>query len=190
MAIDGRSAEERAERQLEVASLLLESARGQQFNAVVFNKAMFYADLVALRDIGRTVSGSDYTAAPKGPMLTNFKKIVERLHDSGIAEQIEDGMAQPIRLIRPVRGHHLIEREIAIVKQVGAKCSSWTSARASDFSHENQGWTIGLGADKRRINLVIAMQQVVDDDEWLDEPLSADEHEAVGRGVVDAHPWN
>lgn len=176
------------DQQAKAASALLSLADGHELKAVVFQKAMFYSDLVALRDLGRTITGSAYTAAPLGPMLTNFTKLVAHLKSKRIAIQVSDGDALPIRALLPFSDNlHDDEREI--VRMVSARASNWTSTAASDYSHKNIGWIIGRDAPLKRINLVLAMQQLVDDDTWLEEPVTPDEVDAVAQGMSDAVAW-
>ena len=180
---------DRLERQVRTAAAFLEEVKGHELEAVVFNKALFYADLAALRDLGRTMTGSSYTAAPLGPMLTNFKILVKALEVRGIAKQVEDGDARPIRAIRRI-DQQLPDEEAEIVRRVSAAASAWTSTGVSDLSHENIGWILGRNAPNKRINLIIAMQQIVDSDPWLDAPLTEEENEAVSRGMSDLGPWH
>jgi hypothetical protein len=176
-------------RQIQTAAALLEAAQNHKFNAIVFNKAMFYTDLVALRDLGKTITGSTYTAAPQGPMLTNFRDLVSVLSDKGIAKQVSEGDSEPICALNTAAVPPLPEAEIAIARLVGRDVSSWTSGKATYYSHENPGWIAGQTAPLKRINLLTAMQQLVDDDPWIDEPCNEQEIEAVRLGVSGASIW-
>jgi hypothetical protein len=185
----GNETEDRLERQVRTAAAFLDEVKDHELKAVVFNKALFYADLAALRDLGRTLTGSSYTAAPLGPMLTNFKVLVKELEDRGIAKQVEDGDARPIRAVRRFNPR-LPTEEAVIVRRISAAASDWTSTGVSDLSHENIGWILGRNAPNKRINLIIAMQQIVDHDPWLDAPLTEEESEAVSRGMTDLEAWH
>jgi hypothetical protein len=190
MGRDRISPEERSERQVETVSALLQAARGHRMNAVVLNKAMFYADLVALRDLGHTMSGSEYNAAPLGPMLANFDTLKVVLSTRGVAEQTfeEDTKAEPVCLRRPLQAHFLTEAEKEVAWKVGAECSKWSSTQATDIAHLNPGWKLAFSAPRKRINLLIAMQQIIDD-AWIKEPATPEELEAAGRGVSEVDPW-
>jgi len=176
-------------RQIQAAAALLDAAQNHKFNAITFNKAMFYADLVALRDLGKTISGSSYTAAPQGPLLTNYRELVAALEQKGIAEQIVEDDKEPIVALDTAAVPPLPEEELLIVKNVGQKVSMWTSGKASDISHENPGWILGQKMPLKRINLLVAMQQIVEDDPWISEPCTPEELEAVQRGTSGAEVW-
>jgi len=77
---------------------LLQGAPAGQLNIVVLNKALFYTDLLALRDFGQTITQERYVALPQGPVIDNYAgKIVRALDAAGLAEQIEVGLAKPVR---------------------------------------------------------------------------------------------
>ena len=64
------------------------------------------------------------------------------------------------------------------------------SRQASDFSHENSGWqlawdTYGRTGKPTAVNMRIALQQIVEDDPWIDLPLLNDDDilAAAGNGV-------
>ena len=62
---------------MEASMALLQGAPDSQLNIVVLNKALFYLDLIALRDFGRTITGERYVALPQGPMVADYaRKIV------------------------------------------------------------------------------------------------------------------
>lgn len=137
------------------------TAAGGELQIVNLNKALFYFDLVALRDTGRTYTGANYVALKNGPAVDGV--LVDELVKRGIVDQIEERVV--LRKGAPLR--HL-DRAVA--------AGTW----ASGTSDRNPGWAaarrVGDGA---RINLVLAMQQIVDDDPWVDAPLSDAEREAA-----------
>ena len=55
-----------------------------------------------------------------------------------------------------------------------------TSRQASDYSHENPGWRLAWNEFRRSgkpcpINMRVALQQIVEDDPWMDWPLLNDD---------------
>jgi hypothetical protein len=71
---------------------------------------------------------------------------------------------------------HLRARAAEVSSFVARK----TASQISDLSHDNPGWRLafdkGQGREQRaeRINMLVAMQQIVEHDPWLDaEPDTA-----------------
>src|SRR4051812_10790778 len=94
----------RVSKLMETAMAVLQATPERQLKIVVLNKALFYLDLLALRDLGETVTGQEYVALPQGPVLDNYRTtLVNALTASGYAEQLHvrswpDGhLAKPIR---------------------------------------------------------------------------------------------
>ena len=59
-----------------------------------------------------------------------------------------------------------------VTTSLARKTSGW----ASDYSHKNPGWQLAwddfLGSKKPCvIDMRVAMQQIIEDDPWMDEPM-------------------
>lgn len=174
---------------LEAAMALLQASPGQQLNIVVLNKALFYLDLHALRDLGRTVTDQEYVALPQGPVVDSYKEVlVKPLVEANLAEQLQVSAgrysSKPIRVKHPVTTFvYLDEREQDLARHVSAGfLNSFISAAVSAFSHDNPGWKIAFskheeGRPYAKIDMLLALQQLDGDDAaaaWLNEPLDAD----------------
>ena len=171
---------EKERRLLEAAVSILQAVPDKKLNVVVLNKALFYLDLVALRDTGETVTKNTYIALKLGPVIAKYpSRLVKKLTERGYAEQcVTKGRSKPIRLIKKPQISTLSENEEKLAAQVGAKLAQHvTSNEISVFSHDNIGWEIayrsglGAGGTAQAIDLGIAMQQIMDDDPWLGEPV-------------------
>lgn len=178
---DATKSEKRG-RLLEAAVALLQGAPNGELKVVLLNKGLFYLDLVCLRDQGHSATGATFMALPQGPVVAKYDRhLVGALEHEGLAEQIQDGMAKPIRLKqRPAKYEYLDEATLKLAEEMGRDVARLTSATASEFSHKNPGWRLaydsGLGAGKgaKPINMLVALQQLNDSDEddgdrWLDE---------------------
>jgi hypothetical protein len=167
-------------RLLEAAAALLSAAPSKELQTTNLNKALFYLDLYCLRDLGHVVTQNTFMALPEGPVVAKYdKRLIEALQKQGIAEQVKSGRSLLVKLIKmPGALKFLGAREIAIAAQVSLRCANATAREVSDFSHDNPGWQIAFasglegGKPAKPINLLIAMQQIVDEDPWLKEPLS------------------
>lgn len=190
-------------RLMEAAMALLQGAPEGQLNIVVLNKALFYTDLIALRDFGHTVTEEVYVALPQGPVVDNYtSKIVRALSSAGLAEQLEIGRAKPVRVTKRMDAFaRLSDQELKLATDVARMFAPNTSTLLSNFSHNNPGWVLARksaveGRPAPEINLRIAMQQVAwsDDDDnedgWMLMPLN----EQVAAEAEQAHtatkPWD
>lgn len=189
--------DERRARLLEAAAALLSGAEGQRLQMVYLNKALFYLDLVCLRDLGSPISNTTFVALRQGPVVAHYeKRLVLPLLESGIAIGEPEGQSKPIKLLKPLFPMRYVTPQIQqLAETVGGWISRRSAAEVSHYSHKNLGWKMafrdGLGANAKPqpIDLSIAMQQILDDDPWLSEPLGEESLAVVaaadhGRGEV------
>ena len=181
------SPDEKRDRLLEAASVLLEHAKEHRLNAVCLNKALFYLDLVSMRDTGLPVTFAPFVAIHNGPVVAKYdSKLIGELEKAGIAEQEEDGKAKPIRLKSPVSHRRFVhESLVPAIKRISEEFSGNVSNKASEMSHKNLGWQMAYNAGLKAksqalsINMQIAMQQIIDSDPWLTTTLSDEEEAAL-----------
>ncbi|HNN97716.1 type II toxin-antitoxin system antitoxin SocA domain-containing protein [Haliangium sp. UPWRP_2] len=186
------NASEKKERLIEAAVALLDAAPNKRLKTTNLNKALFYLDLIALRDYGETITRSNYCAFENGPVVAFYKEaLIDELAARNLAKQDEDGMSKPIVLQQGIKSFRYIDddqRESAatIARHIGAL----DARTASDLSHKNPGWREARTRGERAsIDMTLAMQQVIDQDPWLDQPLTADEKEALSSSA-DTVAWN
>jgi len=183
---------ENRQRLIESAAAILSAAANHELNTTNLNKALFYLDLLALRDFGSQVTGVTYIALEQGPVVAKYeKRLIKPLAESGVAVQRAKGTALPIKLAvlaETLKYKLLNEREVALAHVAGKWASNLTAKSVSDISHNNPGWHIayyeGLGGPTKipkPIDLRIAMQQIVDSDTWVKEALTESEKASVGR---------
>ena len=189
---------ERKEKLREAVAEILSSVEGRTLNIVVLNKALFYLDLIALRDFGKTVTDNTYIALKLGPVIAKYdKRIIEDLAKIGVIKQTEEeNGAKPITLLKKTNSDHLTQAEIDLAHNIGKSfAENITSSEASFFSHDNEGWklafAIGLGAGKPAhfIDMGIALQQVIDDDPWMNEPVEAEILGKVCQPSAESEEW-
>jgi hypothetical protein len=174
---------------LEAAMALLQASPRKRLNTVVLNKALFYLDLHALRDLGRTVTDHEYVALPRGPVVESYPEILIRpLVEGDLAEQLQASAGRyewkRLRVKKAVATFiHLDERERELAREISASfLNSFVSAAVSAFSHDNPGWRTAYrkyqkGRPAPKIDMLLALQQLDGDDDdtaWLNEPLDAD----------------
>ena len=95
---------EKNERLIESAAALLSAAQNKTFQLANLNKALFYLDLCAFRDLGHVVTKSIFFALHQGPFVAQSeKRLVKPLIESGIATQAASGSSKPLSLIKQPR---------------------------------------------------------------------------------------
>ncbi len=189
----------KANKLMEAAMVVLQATPQQQLNIVVLNKALFYLDLYALRDLGKVVTGQKYVALPQGPVVDQYKtRVVKSLSDAGLAKQLStDTNAKPMRVVTPLeRFHHLSADERLIAKEMGEGLNRFTSTAISTFSHDNPGWIIARQKYSESnpapvINMQLALQQLADedDDAWIDEAVDETLMASLEKAEAATLPW-
>jgi hypothetical protein len=185
---------------MEAAMVVLQATPQQQLNIVVLNKALFYLDLYALRDLGKVVTGQKYVALPQGPVVDQYKtRVVKSLSDAGLAKQLSsDNNAKPLRVLTPLeRLHHLNADERLIAKEMGEGLNRFTSTAISTYSHDNPGWIIARQKYNSEtnpapvINMQLALQQLADedDDTWIDEAVDETLMASLKKAEAATVPW-
>ncbi len=176
----------------DAAAAILRCAPNNELNIVVLNKALFYVDLVSLRDYGNTLTENTYIALENGPVVAKYQqRLVKPLAEARIAEQVDrwDG-AKPLVLIDPQEPAEFLSPHLDTIHRVTEHFSKLTSEAASDYSHLNPGWSIawqssGKSGKPFPINMMIALQQIIEDDPWTSEPLVANERETIIQAADD-----
>lgn len=175
--------DEKRQRLIEAAMALLESVPQQKLNIVVLNKALFYLDLAALRDFGHTLSGATYIAMDLGPVVANYPK------------RLVGARAKPVRALKTLKEYrYLDQKALLLAKEIGGHFTDATSLEAS--SHDNVGWKIAYsdgakrGAAPAKIDMLIAMQQLVERDPWIDAAITTEEGAVFAAAdVEDGERW-
>ncbi|MFY9343208.1 MAG: type II toxin-antitoxin system antitoxin SocA domain-containing protein [Planctomycetota bacterium] len=150
---------------------ILQATPNRQLGITVMNKALFYADLCALRDRGKSITRSGYIALPQGPMLNHYERaLVRDLDRHGLAEQVPDGWEKPLIVRCELKTFtELTDEEVGIAQFVARKIHGKTATWVSEYSHENTAWQRSFRAGAgTKIDLMIALQQVVEDDAWIE----------------------
>jgi uncharacterized phage-associated protein len=183
---------EKQERLLEATVALLESAPGHRMQITNLNKALFYLDLAALRDTGKTITGNRYLALDQGPVLDGYKdNLIPALTSAKLARQDVEGMSQPVVLTKSLESYRYLDDHLrGLALRVAEKIATETASSVSDLSHKNPGWIMAYEQGQKQglppvaINMLIAMQQVVERDKWLDTPASKELEDIFGAADI------
>lgn len=190
---------EKRARARDAAVIALQGAGGS-LRAVVFQKALFYSELLALRDLGRPIIDTTFMAIQMGPVVANaHRKLIPDMDGAGLAQQTEHGKMKPLRLT-DVGWHYtstlIDDPEVEILKRVGRDLADVTSDFISKVSHANPGWDLawrtgqGAGLPPQPINMLLALQDPIllgddADDDDLPGELGMFEQAETGKFV----PW-
>jgi uncharacterized phage-associated protein len=177
---------EKRERLIEAAAALLSALDNKEMQITNLNKALFYLDLYALRDLGRPVTHAPFMALQQGPVVAKYKqRLIGEMTKAGLAEQGQVGDAMPVRLLKEPEFKFVTAEERAIAKEIAQDISRMTAAAVSRLSHKNPGWKLAYDSGMKAtgkalaINLRIALQELAEADPWLKQPLTAQECGAV-----------
>ena len=118
----------------------LKSETHRFFGATKLNKCLFYADFLAYRALGSSITGAEYLALEHGPAPRQL--VTERedmLKDQDIAIQHRARQQRVVALREPDLGD-FSGAEIAIVDQVIDALRPLDAGDVSDWSHAFLGW--------------------------------------------------
>jgi len=130
---------------------------------------------VCLRDLGETFTQNTYLALPEGPVVARYeKRLVEALESHGLARVEPDPIsgAKPVVPTAETKFIYANEYVFGKAAEIARSRLLATASEASALSHKNPGWQLawaaglgtGAGGEAKPIDLLVAMQQVVDDD--------------------------
>jgi uncharacterized phage-associated protein len=158
------------------------SKKDQNFGAVKLNKLLYFADTAAYRELGKSITGSEYQHLPEGPcprrilparehLLRQRPRAIELAYRQ---TAIGNRLHQIIPRRKPYAIFSKAEREI--VDRIVKHCESYTGTQLSELSHREFGWK--LTTDYQTIHLRTS---------WLSpEPLT-EEQIQVGQRLAHKH---
>jgi hypothetical protein len=121
----------------------------EAFGSTVLNKALFYSDFLAFRQLGASITGASYQKLDHGPaprcLLAERQALVDM--KKAIVREVVRGPYAKKQLIPlvPPNLDVFSGREIALVDRVIGKLRGRDAAEVSEISHNNMGWlAVGL----------------------------------------------
>jgi hypothetical protein len=108
------------------------------------NKILFYADFIAYRRWGRSITEQEYKKLPFGPVPRDSERTLLGMREDGdLAIRKEDHYGHPQERPVSLRNPDLRDfsaEEIALVQQVIEDVWEMTATEVSDLSHRFIGW--------------------------------------------------
>lgn len=101
-------------------------------------KYLWYADMLAYRDIGKSMTGATYAALPQGPQLNNYRDLVPYILSSNEAE-----------------AEKLTALEIEIIHRIASRFPQ--AKQIYNASHDEEAWKmtrIGMPISYRLANTI------------------------------------
>lgn len=141
------------------------------FGAVKLNKILFYADFLAYRERGRSITEQEYQKLPQGPAPRCLVPLREEMVLAGdliVREAAYFGRPQkrPIALRNPDLSPFL-PLDIAVVDAVIRALWGKTARETSELSHEFWGWKLA----NMRETVPYEVALVARPDEYTDDEL-------------------
>ena len=114
------------------------------YGATKLNKLLFFADFIAYRNFGRSITGHEYQKLPQGPAPRRLLPIQREMQELGEIAIRENGYFR-YRQKRtvPLREADLsmfTPEEIDLVNRLVNKWRNQTAQAISEFSHRFRGW--------------------------------------------------
>lgn len=111
------------------------------------NKLLFYADFMCFRDLGISMSGTQYKAIPYGPVPNKFQTLFENLAETAVIDIFytpldNGGRKEQLRgrADRPFKSTLFSEAEINILETVTKKFKDTSPSEIVDISHKEPAW--------------------------------------------------
>lgn len=198
------TSDDRSTRIVEATAAVLAGTTHRQLGITALNKTLFYLDLSSLLETGHTVSGAVYRALPQGPVVADYKRrLVRVVVDAGVAvQQNADGTSgpdpteRPLVLLRLPPFALLSEEDRERAAKAGAWAQGRTARWLSDYSHKNPGWRLAydagqaLGRPACAIDMMVALQQLADEDPWMGEAADEELESAFASATEESgRPW-
>ncbi|MCB1036388.1 MAG: SocA family protein [Acidobacteria bacterium] len=116
------------------------------FGATKLNKQLFYADFIAYRQLGSSISGQRYQKLPYGPAPRGLKPVVSEMLEEGCcAEAARSHHGYEQRRLLALREPDVSvfdARELELIHQVVEELKDRSAREVSDLSHEFIGWQL------------------------------------------------
>ena len=106
-----------------------------------FQKAMFFCDMLACEQLGRSLTGLQYAHADFGPIIDGKDEVVCRLEHDGFLSSMEKGWGEVLEPGEAIAEAEFDDAELALIDQVANFVNSFsTAAEICEFSHTLDAW--------------------------------------------------
>jgi len=147
-------------------------------------KMVWFADYWHYREHLSTITGADYVALPRGPVVDGYKELLDSLEATGVLSRKDAPVyghpEQPKQEYFPMKGPDeslFLQTELEVLDTVIERCGHKTGADLSALTHRDGPWQFVWSANNpgRRIPRIAFR--------WLDN-LPDEKDLAVARNLV------
>ncbi|HUY88767.1 MAG TPA: Panacea domain-containing protein [Pirellulales bacterium] len=128
------------------------SAGDQAFGATKLNKLLFYADFLAYRQFGRSMTRHVYQRLPNGPAPRAIMPILKGMEQTGevaFGELSYHGKKQKrTYALRDANLAAFTADEIALVDAILCECAGVNATQISAMSHDFLGWQLAENGEE------------------------------------------
>lgn len=155
-----------------------ERADTQKLGHIKLNKILWYADTIAYRTTGKSITSEKYVKRQYGPVPKNILKTLRRLEGSGkirIREAATPGKSREFVSLSDADVKPFNQGELDIIDSVLTEiCDNHTATSASDMSHSIVRDVAELGSEIPVFAVLAEHSGVVtkEDQKWADKILS------------------
>ncbi len=129
-------------------------------------KLIYLSDVLALRELGQSITGSDYIKYEHGPVPSRGEKSIKKLKadgaiDSQIIELDSSMKMNRITSLKAADRRFFSPGELDVIERVCSTYGNWTAKALSDLSHKEPAWAAAAMLDKMSYSL---MQYGIEED--------------------------
>ena len=121
-------------------------------------KLIFFIDARALRDLGDSVTGSEFIKYEHGPVPSRGDKFLKKLINAGEVTSAQRSVGgktlNEIKSARPADGSAFTFEERGLIDAVCAELGRKTAAALSDLSHKEPSWHYAAMREKLSPELI------------------------------------
>ena len=157
---------------------ICERGDAQKLGAIKLNKILWYADTIAYRATGKSITGEGYIKRQYGPVPKNILKTLRRLEENGkirIRETNTPGRSREFVSLSDADVAPFSSEELRIIDSVLAEiCNNHTATSISDMSHSIVWEAAELGGEIPVFAVLAERSGVITrkDQKWADKIIS------------------
>ena len=134
-------------------------AKVAQLGLTKLNKLIYYSDVIALRELGHSTTGSDYIKYDHGLVPSRGEKFIKELKKEGAIESriVDLGKSAKMNRIKSLRSaetKHFSQPELEIMDRVCSVYGPWKAKALSDLSHREPALAAAGKLDKPYSGLI------------------------------------
>lgn len=115
-------------------------------------KLVYFADVRALRELGSSITGSEFVKYPHGPVpsrgVKHLKKLERAQRIQTSQEKVGPYLQTAVRALDGPKKSSFSKQELVIIEQVCKELGAKTASELSKLSHDEPAWALASDLDK------------------------------------------